>query len=353
MHSIEAAFICGAMAAEIGPQRKAGAPRRAAARHRQGADSRGRRLARADRRRTGAQVRRIGEDRQRDRGASRGSEGGDHPGAAGRCGRRAVRARGRARVARCWRATSSGSRTSKRSPSRSRASRNASRCRPGARCGSSSSRARSPTRTRRCWRATWRKKIETDMTYPGQIRVTVIRETRATELARVVLAAGGAGLGRGGRSAGYHRSARCRRRAKFSRPPSRWKSRAWRSMRASPKLFAGHPRLHEFWFGMARDEARHVGALDLVTTVLDFEGDARQAKPGRARRRDRGAAARAAGARRARSRGRTRDRAGARDRARGRRDASSRTRSAICSRRCSSTTSTSAACACWSTTSAS
>jgi ribonuclease Y len=28
------------------------------------------------------------------------------------------------------------------------------------------------------------KKIETDMQYPGQIRVTVIRETRATELAR-------------------------------------------------------------------------------------------------------------------------------------------------------------------------
>jgi ribonuclease Y len=28
------------------------------------------------------------------------------------------------------------------------------------------------------------KKIETDMTYPGQIKVTVIRETRATEVAR-------------------------------------------------------------------------------------------------------------------------------------------------------------------------
>ena len=28
------------------------------------------------------------------------------------------------------------------------------------------------------------RKIESDMTYPGQIRVTVIRETRATELAR-------------------------------------------------------------------------------------------------------------------------------------------------------------------------
>lgn len=38
------------------------------------------------------------------------------------------------------------------------------------------------------------------------------------------------------------------------------------------KAFASNPRLHEFWFGMARDEARHVGALDLVTTVLEFEG---------------------------------------------------------------------------------
>ncbi|HTQ23221.1 MAG TPA: hypothetical protein VMI09_00905, partial [Candidatus Binataceae bacterium] len=38
------------------------------------------------------------------------------------------------------------------------------------------------------------------------------------------------------------------------------------------KTFAAHPRLHEFWFGMARDAARHVGALDLVTTVLDLEG---------------------------------------------------------------------------------
>jgi hypothetical protein len=38
------------------------------------------------------------------------------------------------------------------------------------------------------------------------------------------------------------------------------------------KTFASHPRLHEFWFGMARDEARHVGALDLVATVLNLEG---------------------------------------------------------------------------------
>jgi len=37
------------------------------------------------------------------------------------------------------------------------------------------------------------------------------------------------------------------------------------------KIFASDPALQDFWFGMARDEARHVGALDLVTTVLDQE----------------------------------------------------------------------------------
>ena len=37
------------------------------------------------------------------------------------------------------------------------------------------------------------------------------------------------------------------------------------------KIFASEPALQDFWFGMARDEARHVGALDLVTTVLDQE----------------------------------------------------------------------------------
>jgi rubrerythrin len=37
------------------------------------------------------------------------------------------------------------------------------------------------------------------------------------------------------------------------------------------KIFAD-AALHDFWFGMARDEARHVGALDLVSTVLELEG---------------------------------------------------------------------------------
>ena len=38
------------------------------------------------------------------------------------------------------------------------------------------------------------------------------------------------------------------------------------------KVFGGNPRLLEFWWGMARDEARHVGALVLVSCVLDLEG---------------------------------------------------------------------------------
>jgi len=45
------------------------------------------------------------------------------------------------------------------------------------------------------------------------------------------------------------------------------------------KIFARDPRLQEFWFGMARDEARHVGALDLVTTVLELEGSLDKPSP--------------------------------------------------------------------------
>src|SRR5712691_11172423 len=37
------------------------------------------------------------------------------------------------------------------------------------------------------------------------------------------------------------------------------------------KIFYDEPSLHEFWFNMARDEARHVGAVDLLSTVLELE----------------------------------------------------------------------------------
>lgn len=38
------------------------------------------------------------------------------------------------------------------------------------------------------------------------------------------------------------------------------------------KIFAQDQRLRDFWFGMARDEAHHIGALNLVATVLELEG---------------------------------------------------------------------------------
>lgn len=45
------------------------------------------------------------------------------------------------------------------------------------------------------------------------------------------------------------------------------------------KLFASSSQLKDFWFGMARDEARHVGALDLVATVLELDGKIEQPSP--------------------------------------------------------------------------
>ncbi|HEV3113040.1 MAG TPA: hypothetical protein VGY99_21360 [Candidatus Binataceae bacterium] len=45
------------------------------------------------------------------------------------------------------------------------------------------------------------------------------------------------------------------------------------------KVFEGEPKFREFWYSMARDEANHVGALTLVSTVLDCEGLLEQASP--------------------------------------------------------------------------
>ena len=92
------------------------------------------------------------------------------------------------------------------------------------------------------------------------------------------------------------------------------------------KIFASEPALQDFWFGMARDEARHVGALDLVTTVLDQE--AMLDKPSPISLEDativrlRDAARKVAGRRDARNQARTR----ARDRARSRGDRARRSR---------------------------
>ncbi len=38
------------------------------------------------------------------------------------------------------------------------------------------------------------------------------------------------------------------------------------------QIFSDDPKIREFWFEMARDEARHVGALELVATLLRLRG---------------------------------------------------------------------------------
>ena len=136
-------------------EREAGASRGAAARHRQGADARGGGIARHRRRRDRAQVRRVGEDRQRDRGPPRGGQGGNHPGPSGGCGRCAVRrpSRRTPRGAGELRQAPGGPRAHQQLVQGGRAVlRRAGR---DGRSASSSIPGRYPTTRRRCWHATW------------------------------------------------------------------------------------------------------------------------------------------------------------------------------------------------------
>ena len=65
-----------------------------------------------------------------------------------------------------------------------RASRRSSPCRPAARSGSWSSRTEVDDIQAQVIARDVAKQVEEELTYPGQIRVTVVRESRATEFAR-------------------------------------------------------------------------------------------------------------------------------------------------------------------------
>ena len=107
--------------------------RRAAARHRQGDDPRGRGLARADLGAAGAPLRRVAGRRARDRGAPLRGAAADGRGGAPDRRRRRSPPPGPEPAARASRTTSSGSRRSRSSPRRSLASRRPTRSRPAAR----------------------------------------------------------------------------------------------------------------------------------------------------------------------------------------------------------------------------
>jgi ribonuclease Y len=93
-------------------------------------------------------------------------------------------ARGRARGARCSRGYVRRLEDLEKICGASRAWSGASRSRRAARCACWWSRARSTTLGALALSRDIARKIESELAYPGQIRVTVVRETRAVDYAR-------------------------------------------------------------------------------------------------------------------------------------------------------------------------
>ena len=94
--------------------------------------------------------------------------------------RRAARARAASR----WSTTSSACASSSTSPRATRASRRSTRCRPAARSASWSRPSAIDDDGMALLSREIAREIEQELEYPGQIKVTVIRESRAVEYAK-------------------------------------------------------------------------------------------------------------------------------------------------------------------------
>ena len=184
-HSVE----CAQLAAHHGPRARREpedrAPRGAPARHRQGGLPRDRGPPRARRRRPRPPSRRDRGGRPRDGGPPQRGRAADRRGGHRPDRRRALAARAPGPAASRSSTTSSGCASSSTSPPATRASTRSTRCRPAARSASSSRRAPSTTTAPSALARAIAREIEQELEYPGQIKVTVIRECARGRLREV------------------------------------------------------------------------------------------------------------------------------------------------------------------------
>ena len=173
------------MATELDANVQDGEARRDPARHRQGGHARDRGLPRGDLDPVRDALRRVAGRDPRRRGAPLRGAAADGRGRA--ADRSATRSRRRApeRAETASRTTSSGSRRSRSSPSKRNGVEKVYALQAGREIRRHrQARARSTTTRPRCLSHEIAREIEHELEYPGQIKVTVIRESRATEFAK-------------------------------------------------------------------------------------------------------------------------------------------------------------------------
>ena len=183
-HTLEVVHLAGIMAAELRGERQDGAARGAPARPRQGADARGRGLARAALGAVRAALRRVAGGRPRDRGAPLRGRAADGRGRAADRRRRDLRLAARARAARASSTTSSGSRRSRSVAARHEGVEKVYALQAGREIRVIVKPKEVDDDGAVLLSHEIAREIEDQLEYPGQIKVTVIRESRAIEFAK-------------------------------------------------------------------------------------------------------------------------------------------------------------------------